>query len=239
MSSTADEFAPHPFLLPYIARTITGFGAIYNKYQVHGLEHLPARGGALLVLYHGLVPLDFWYLGLKIYLQTGRKPCALVDRFLLKTPGLAWLTKAVGGVSGDPEVALDLLKKGTIVGVAPGGVREALKGKSQNYRLVWGERKGFARLALEANVPIIPGFTQNVEGLYRAPFADHPLFRSLYEATRLPLTPILGIGPLPFPVPLTTWLGQPLIPTKKDTAETLTERTRTAIEQLIAKHQGT
>ncbi|MGZ3724082.1 MAG: hypothetical protein ACXVA9_14160, partial [Bdellovibrionales bacterium] len=78
----AKEFAPNEKLLPYIAKAISSLGEYYNKYKIEGLENIPAEGGALLVMYHGLVPLDFWYMGLKIYLETKRHPAALVDRWL-------------------------------------------------------------------------------------------------------------------------------------------------------------
>jgi 1-acyl-sn-glycerol-3-phosphate acyltransferase len=234
---TRNIFAPNVELMPTIAKLITSFGKHYNQYKVCGLEHIPQEGGALLVLYHGLVPLDFWYLGLKIYLETGRQPCALVDRWLMKTPGLSWLTRAVGGISGDRAAALELLRKGTLIGVSPGGVREAISGSKNHYKLKWGDRMGFARIAVEAGVPIIPGFTQNVESLYLSPMAEHAFFQKLYEVTRLPIVPIVGLGVLPFPVPLTTWLGEPLRPQAGDTPEIVAERTRTAIEGLIAQHQ--
>lgn len=198
---------------------------------------MPKKGAALLVFYHGLVPLDFWYFGLKWYTMTGKPASALVDRFLMKTPGLAWFTRNLGGVVGERRVAEKLLRSGTIVGVSPGGVREAISGTKNNYRLVWGGRKGFAELALAANVPIIPGFTRNVEELYRAPGAGSPLANRLYEFTRLPLVPILGIGPLPFPVQLSTFLGPPIQAKLGETAEDLAKRTQTAIEELIAAHQ--
>ncbi len=235
--TSVQAFRPNPKWMPVIAKAFTGFGSFYNRYEVKGLEHLPREGGALLVLYHGLVPVDFWYLGLKIYVETGRQPCALVDRWLLKTPGLAWLTRTVGGISGDREAAAQLLREGVLVGVAPGGVREAIAGAKHNYRLRWGKRKGFAEIALAAGVPIIPGFTQNVESLYYAPLADRPFFQKLYERTRLPLVPIVGLGPLPFPVKLTTWLGEPLRPKPGESAEELVVRTQDAIHGLIAKHQ--
>ena len=96
-------FKPHPRLMPLISSVITGFGRAYNGYEVRGLENIPREGGALLVMYHGLVPIDFWYLGLTMYRELGRQPCALVDRWLFKTPGLKQLTEAVGGVVADRE----------------------------------------------------------------------------------------------------------------------------------------
>jgi len=104
------EFAPDSKWMPHIAKIVTRFGEVYNDYKVMGLEHIPREGGVLLVLYHGLVPIDFWYLGLKVFLATRRQPCALVDQWLMKTPGLAWFTKTVGGISANREQATELLK---------------------------------------------------------------------------------------------------------------------------------
>ena len=228
---------PNKQIVTGFARLITGFGEKYNRFKINGLEHVPKEGAALIVMYHGLVPLDFWYMGLKIYLETGRLPRALADRWLFNTPGLAWLARNLGVVSADPTIAAELLKTGELVGVAPGGVREAIKGQKNKYRLVWGKRQGFAKLALQVGVPIIPGFTENVEGLYHAPFAEAPFFQKLYEKTRLPLVPIVGLGPLPFPVQLTTWFGPPILPQTNESVASLAGRTQTAIEALIHKHQ--
>ena len=236
-NSTRDTFQPNPKWLPRIAKAITSFGHLYNRYEIKGLDQVPKQGATMIVLYHGLVPIDYWYFGLELYLKTGRNPVALVDRWLLKTPGLKWLTKAVGGIEANRNEALRLLKEGHLIGVAPGGVKEAIKGAKKNYQLVWGTRKGFAELALAADCPIIPGFTQNVEGLYKAPGAGSAFFQNLYKKTKLPIIPIVGLGPLPFPVKLTTWLGEPIHPIAGETAEELAGRTKLAIEKLIAEHQ--
>lgn len=228
----------NPATIERIAKLITSFGKYYNGYEVVGEENVPSEGPALIVFYHGLMPLDVWYFGLHHYLRTGRLIRGLGDRWLFKTPGLKQLVEAVGGVEGRPQVALQLLKEGNLVGVSPGGVREAISGTDHNYRLIWGKRLGFAKLALESNVPIIPGFTKNVEEIYRAPFAGTSLFQSLYESTRLPLVPILGLGPLPFPAKLTTYLGSPIVPTLGETPESLRERTHQALQELIDRHQS-
>lgn len=236
-TKTRDTFQPDAKWLPRIAKFVTAIGRTYNRYEIKGLENIPKQGATLIVLYHGLVPIDYWYFGLELYLKTGRNPVALVDRWLLKTPGLKWLTKAVGGIEANKEEALKLLKEGHLIGVAPGGVKEAIKGSNKNYQLVWGKRKGFAELALAADCPIIPGFTENVEGLYKAPGAGSEFFQNLYAKTKLPIVPIVGLGPLPFPVKLTTWLGEPIQPKANETADELAARTKLAIEKLIAEHQ--
>ena len=232
-----NKFEPNHDVLPYISRAFKAWSQFYHNYEVKGMEHIPHHGGALLVMYQGLVPIDFWYFGLSLFEERKQVPCALVDRWLMKTPGLAWLTKAVGGVNANPETAEQLLRSGVLVGVSPGGVKEALAGEKNQYRLVWGGRLGFAKLALRSEVPIIPGFTQNIESAFKAPLNDHPFFQQLYDKTRLPLVPIFGLGPLPFPVKLTTHLGPPIVAGPNETPESLAEKTRLAITQLMDAHQ--
>lgn len=228
---------PNPKTLKSLAKVITTFGRWYNGFESVGDENIPKAGSALIVFYHGLMPLDVWYFGLNYYLKTGRLIRGLGDRWLFKAPGMKQLVEAVGGVEGRPEVAMKFLRDGHLVGVSPGGVREAISGTENNYKLIWGKRIGFAKLAIEAKVPIIPGFTKNVEEIYRAPLAGTSIFQSLYEATRLPLVPIMGLGPLPFPAKLVTYIGEAIYPEDNDTPESLKEKTRVAIEALIKKYQ--
>lgn len=224
--------------LEKLAQVVTSFGRRYNGYSMIGEQNIPKVGPALIVFYHGLVPLDAWYFGLSYYQKYGRMIRALGDRFLFHAPGLNHLAKTIGCVPGDPSSAQGLLERGHLVAVSPGGVREAISGRSNNYKLVWRNRTGFAKLALKTGVPIIPAFTQNVEQLYTAPLAEHPAIQKLYEKTRLPLLPILGVGPLPFPVRLTTYIGEPIQAHKGDTPELLTQRTKDVLEKMISQHQS-
>ena len=54
-----------------------------------------------------------------------------------------------------------MLKKGHLIGVAPGGGYEAQLG-TPDYKVMWKSRAGFAAIAFEAGVPIIPIFTENI-----------------------------------------------------------------------------
>ncbi|MCB0383838.1 MAG: acyltransferase family protein [Bdellovibrionales bacterium] len=237
MGRRLSDYQVNENILDPVARAVSWFGRIYNDYEVEGLENIPTEGPALVVFYHGLVPLDLWYCGLLYYLETGRKARALGDDFLFKIPGLGSLVSSIGGVPGDPKLAVELLKDGNVVGVSPGGVREAISGADNDYKLVWGNRQGFARVALEAKVPIVPGFTRNVEGLYRAPFAGTSFVQNLYEKTRWPLVPIVGVGALPFPVKLVSHIGEPIPYDPNDSPATLVGKTRSALERLIAENQ--
>lgn len=57
----------------------------------------------------------------------------------------------MGVIPGTREECLIALKNGYLVSISPGGVREALF-SDESYQLMWGNRKGFAQVALEAKV---------------------------------------------------------------------------------------
>lgn len=231
------ESKPSKEFLDKFAPLADQFSKIYHGFEAEGESNIPSKGPALIVFYHCFNPLDAWYFGMRHYLKTGRLIRGLGDRWLFTTPGFKQLCEAVGGVPGNPKVARKLLDDGHLVGVAPGGVREAIAGKKYKYQLLWKNRLGFARLALEAKVPIIPGFTENSDEMYQVPLADTNFFRNLYEVTRLPLVPFFGIGLFPFPVKLKAHFGEPIMPESNDTPESLARKTAKAVEDLIKKYQ--
>lgn len=52
---------------------------------------------------------------------------------------------------GPKEECVSALKKGCLLAIAPGGVREALF-SDETYNIIWGNRKGFAQVAIDAKV---------------------------------------------------------------------------------------
>ncbi len=221
-----------------LARTVDAFGRRWHRYEIVGADRIPRDRPSLVVLYHGFVPLDAWFFLARMHLEHGHFVRSLTDRFLMATPGLGGMAEAGGAVVGEPEAAYRLLREGHTVLVSPGGVREAIAGRRHHYRVHWGDRLGFARLALRAQVPLIPIFGENVEELYRSPGSDRAPFQALYERTRLPLVPVVGLGPLPFPVRLRTWVGHPVAPRPGEEPSALRDRVRCALQGLIDTHQG-
>lgn len=67
----------------------------------------------------------------------------------------AWFN-AAGAISADPDVARRAVDRGAAVLVFPGGDLDACKPHRARYRIDFGERRGYIRLALRANVPIVP-----------------------------------------------------------------------------------
>ena len=126
---------------------------------VEGLDRIPEHGGAILASNH-LAVADSFLLPLLVR----RRITFLAKREYFTQPGLlGWLKKmffmGVGQVPVDrssgsaAQAALDtavrLLREGTLLGIYPEGTR------SPDGRLYKG-KTGVARMALEANVPVIP-----------------------------------------------------------------------------------
>ncbi|XP_066480512.1 DGAT1/2-independent enzyme synthesizing storage lipids-like [Tiliqua scincoides] len=137
----------------------------------------------------------------------------------------------LGGVHPSREECVALLKEGHAVNIAPGGLREQ-NYSDKTYKLIWGKRHGFAHIAIEAKVPIIPYFTMNIQEAYRSLGRRRPM-RWLYERTRLLIFPVCG----PFPVKLRTYVGEPIPYDPNITPEELFEKTKAALRALIDKHQ--
>ncbi|KAI5616920.1 transmembrane protein 68 [Silurus asotus] len=208
-----------------------GHGAIWHGYEIHGLEKIPAKGPALIVYYHGAIPIDYYYFLARVIIQQGRTCHSVADHFLFKVPGFKLLLEVFSVIHGPQEECVKALRSGHLLGISPGGVREALF-SDETYPLLWGKRKGFAQVAIDSKVPIIPMFTRNVREGFRS-LGNLRFYRWVYERFRLPIAPIYG----GFPVKFRTYLGDPIPYDPKLTAGELAEKVQAAVQALIDQHQ--
>ncbi len=122
-----------------------------------GLEQVPKSGPVLFVGNHTIYGgLDLPLLGLEIYEQSGRPARGLADHAHFAIPVWRDLLAQIGGVRGTREDCARLFEAGEQVIVFPGGSREVFRRKGEAYQLIWKERIGFARMAIEHGVPIVP-----------------------------------------------------------------------------------
>ena len=207
-------------------------GHIWHGYEVIGLENIPSEGGALLVYYHGAFPIDLYYITAKCFLYKQRQIRAVGDHFIFKMPGWKLLLEVLLIFPGSITACTNVLKGGDLLFIAPGGVRESLF-SDERYHLIWNQRIGFARVAINAQVPIIPVFTQNIREAFRSVRIFQSFFRRIYERFRLPVFPPFG----GFPVKLRTIIGKPIEFDATLTAEQLAQKTAVAIQDLIRDNQ--
>jgi len=182
----------------------------YFHYEVRGLERIPATKPALLVMNHGLLVVDAVLLGLEAWRRNGRVVRFLGAHFLFQVPLLRKLFRTAGVVDGNPLTADELVERGDLVGVMPGGVPEACRPSSERYQLRWGERTGFIALALRHQIPIIPAFCIGNDDLYHV-FSDGRSTREALGLRGFQLPLFMGLGPLPLPAKLTHYIGEPIV----------------------------
>ncbi|XP_070603870.1 DGAT1/2-independent enzyme synthesizing storage lipids-like [Erythrolamprus reginae] len=207
------------------------YGKIWHGYELHGTENLP-DGPGLIIYYHAPLPIDYIFFLAKIFFLKKRLCCyTVVDRFVFKLPGLKMLGSNLKMITGSKEECLQGLKNGDWVSISPGGTREALF-SDETYKILWGKRTGFAKVALEAKVPIIPMFTENSREGYKILGTIKPL-RDLYEYVRWPLIILYG----GFPVKWRTHIGKPIPYDPNITVEELVKKVQNSLETLIEKNQ--
>lgn len=175
-----------------------------------GLENIPADGPVLLVGNHNLMgAIDAPLLMPAVLRERGRVIRGLAEHVLISVPGVRHFLHHYGAVRGTRDNCMALLERGEAVLVFPGGGREAVRRKNEKYLLKWEGRTGFARMALEAGVPIVPVAMIGVDDAFDIVFdGDHPVLRPLrWTVQALGLKPDLtppllrGVGPTFLPRP--------------------------------------
>jgi 1-acyl-sn-glycerol-3-phosphate acyltransferase len=123
-----------------------------------------------------------------------------------------------GMVRGTRANVRELMRTRQTILVFPGGGREVNKQRGQQYQLLWRERIGFARLAIEQGYPIVPFAAVGADDMLdvvvdqRTPvYGD---FARLYQKILgFPTPPIVrgvGVTPIPRPERLYFWFGEPI-----------------------------
>ena len=232
----------------FIERTAPVLEFLYAKYfrvRMIGIEHVPLAGPALLVANHsGGLPYDGAMLIYGIYREhpLHRRLRALVANFAFHSGWMASVVAKIGGVRASQETAQPLLSDGNLVGVFPEGLKGVGKMYRERYRLARFGRGGFARLARQAQVPLLPVAIVGAEEI-------HPIvgkITSLAAPLGIPYIPItptfpwLGpLGLLPVPTKWTIQIGAPIPPPPPvaddpDGTTRKAEEVRSAIDTMIA-----
>jgi 1-acyl-sn-glycerol-3-phosphate acyltransferase len=110
--------------------------------------------------------LDVPLLGYEIYQRKGVYIRGLADRMHFKIPVWRSIFKLIGSVVGTRENCSALMQSGAHIMVFPGGSREVAKRKGEAYQLIWKDRTGFARMAVEHGYRIIPFAAVGAEECY-------------------------------------------------------------------------
>ena len=203
---------------PDLARHTYSFGKYIYRYfrpVVRGVENVP-EGRVLLVPNHsGQLPFDGMVVGVSclLDLKPPRIVRAMVERWVPRIPYVNELFARSGAVLGDPINCRNLLEADNAILVFPEGARGCGKTFNNRYKLVDFGR-GFMRLALQTNTPIVPvsvvGAEESIpsisQGRFIAKMVGAPYVPIPYT---LPLLGPLAYVPLPTRFHIT--FGEPMV----------------------------
>jgi len=207
-----DPFGLNPETAAGVVKIAAFFHRFYFRTECHGLERLPA-GRLLIVANHsGQLPWDGAVLAAALFLdaEPPRVTRALVDKWAFGLPFVSTLFSRIGQVPGLPENARRLLRMGETVLVFPEGMRGINKPFSQRYQLQEFSR-GFMRLALETDTPIVPVAIVGAEEQY-VNVGNLKWAAKAFGLESLPIIPQMFVpgGQLPLPTKYHITFGEPM-----------------------------
>ena len=194
--------------------------SLWYRAEVRNLGNIPERGRVLLVGNHtggNLSPETIIFtLAFSTYFGVERRYHQLAHNLVLASP-LGPFLRRFGTVAASHANARKALEADAAVLVFPGGDWEVHRPSWQSSRIDFGGRKGFVRLALEQDAPIVPVVT--IGGQETALWLDRGAWLAsllrLDKTMRLKVLPILIAPPwgltigdflprIPLPAKMTT-----------------------------------
>jgi 1-acyl-sn-glycerol-3-phosphate acyltransferase len=133
---------------------------IWFRGEVRNLGNIPERGAVLLVGNHSggnVTPDTFLFtLAFSTYFGIERRFHQLAHNLVVTLPVSGALVRRGGTVAASHENAEKALSAGAALLVYPGGDWEVHRPSWEGHKVDFGDRKGFIRLALDQDVPIVP-----------------------------------------------------------------------------------
>lgn len=188
-------------LSPWVIRACE----LWYRLEVRGLEQVPT-GPALIVGNHdsGMSFLEAIGWGAVCYRERPQEIWhGLAHDGIVDMPRLGPLLVSCGAIRARPANALRALAAGRKVVVFPGGNREAFRPWSQRHHIDLAGRTGWARVAVQAGVPIVPVVFYGGHAGFRV-IADNRWLARLLRADRWMR---VDTWPLMLAAPWGLWLG--------------------------------
>lgn len=233
-----------------VRHALVGLVRRYHRLEISGELATPEEP-VLFVANHGFGSLfDLHVLSCLAALEELRldRPVVILVHQLAWTVGLGGLLERIGAQKASTQTARQALQAGKHVLVFPGGDLDAFKARKDKDRIVFQGRRGFARLAIDAGVPIVPIVTAGAgdtllvlsdgQGLARLLWLDRLLrLKALPVSLTFPWglnVGIAGFAPyLPLPVQLRTHVLPRMTPLAGEEAAQFAHRVEEAMQAAL------
>lgn len=198
---------------------------VERSFLFEDLRSSPKKTPCLYLCHpHGLYGLT-WFIHFASRLSTfpeKERPVLAVHSIFFQVPILRELFQAHHCIEAKESEIKASLQKGTSVALLVGGIEELLCTEQDVLNLVLRKREGYARIAKEMNVNLVPLVSPGESNLF--PSTQHPLLKWietwLYERWRLAfplpswksLSSWMQIAYKPFANPLVTYILEPVEP---------------------------
>ena len=178
------------------------------------------------------------------------RPVTFLTHQLAWTLGIGPVIEHLGAKPASEDSAAGAFAAGNHVMVFPGGDIEAAKSWQHRNKVIFGERSGFARLAIDQDVPIVPIVTAGAGESLLVLTDGKPLARalrldSLLRIKALPVSlsvpwginvGVVGMVPyLPLPTKLTTRVLPPMKPHRRESSPAYADRVHAAMQEAMTE----
>jgi 1-acyl-sn-glycerol-3-phosphate acyltransferase len=201
-----DSFGLDPVVAEIAWHLLNGLYYDYFRVEVEGVEHVPMTGGAVLVANHGgaALPYDAAMLALSVLNEADvpRRVRVIGTEIFNMLPTVSHLYRKVGAAYATRDDATELLSRGHLVGVFPEGERGFMKPVWEAYRVGRLGRGGFAEIAAQSRVPIVPVAIVGSEEVHPAVMVSKRLARlvRLFFPEQRVDEIAIALNPIPLPI---------------------------------------
>jgi 1-acyl-sn-glycerol-3-phosphate acyltransferase len=192
-------------------------------------SNLPSQHALYVCEPHGLISyswvLHFIY-KIHSWPSSSPRPVLAAHSLLFRIPFVKDLLESFHFIDSSEEKIKEYLRQGKSVALLVGGIEEMVYNGEEPVQLILKKRKGYARIAKEMKVPIVPLFTKGENELFPTPsFWPWKVFsQMLYKTTGLHI-PIpswksiqrwVTLLDKPFSTPVETFILEPIQTEGKD-----------------------
>lgn len=259
LDGVAESLGGEPVVDDAIARAMAAVAAVgdefvrrYHRLDIDSTIETPTDP-VLFVANHGfggVVDLNVFAVRAALDELHLDRPLTILTHQLAWTLGVGRLFEPLGARPASRDSAVEAFEAGHHVLVFPGGDKDAAKTFDERNLVKFDGRTGFAKLALEQKVPIVPVVTAGAgesllvlssgERLARALRLDKILrVKALPVSVSVPWGPNVGaVGMLPYlplPTKLVTRVLAPMIAADDETAEQFAGRVESAMQNAMTE----